>query len=99
MIGNIQGALQGAVGAMKQLGEMAGQIEQIQKIVQLIRGGGNPMELISAFAQKNPQAGQMMSNLQGKSPSELEAYARNMAASYGVNVEDVAKSMGINLPG
>lgn len=99
MMGNLQNVMQNAVGKMKQMGEMANQIEQIQKIVGLIRNGGNPMELISAFAKQNPQAEQMMTTLDGKSPDELRAYAENMARSYGVNLADVAKSLGITLPG
>lgn len=95
---NLKGGIQNAVGTMKQMGQMANQIEQIQKIVSLVQGGGNPMELISSFAQQNPQAKQMMGNLDGKSPSELKAYAENMAKSYGTTLDEVAKKIGISLP-
>lgn len=96
--GNLQNMVGNAVGAMKQMGEMATQIEQIQKIVGLIQNGGNPMELLTSFAQKNPQANQMMGNLSGKSPDELRAYAENMAKSYGTSLEEVAQKIGLTLP-
>lgn len=99
MMGNLQQAMGNAVGAMKQMGQMASQIEQIQKIVALIKGGGNPMELLGSFAQQDPQANQMMQNLGGKSPEELRTYAENMARSYGTTVDEVAKKLGITLPG
>ena len=95
---NLRGGMQNAVGTMKQMGQMANKIEQIQKIVSLVQGGGDPMELISSFAQNNPQAKQMMGTLDGKSPSELKAYAENMAKSYGTTLDEVAKKIGISLP-
>lgn len=96
---NLRGRMQNAVGTMKQMGQMANQIEQIQKIVSLVQGGGDPIELISSFAQKNPQAKQMMGTLDGKNPSELKAYAENMAKSYGTTLDEVAKKIGISIPG
>lgn len=96
---NLRGGIQNAVGTMKQMGQMANQIEQIQKIVSLVQNGGNPMELISSFAQKNPQAKQMMGMLDGKSPGELKDYAENMAKSYGTTLDEVAKKIGISIPG
>lgn len=84
--------------AMTQVGQMGEEIGVLQKIVHFARNGGNPMQLITAFAQKNPQANQMLGNLRGKSDAEMRAYAENMAKSYGTNLEDVAKSLGLTLP-
>lgn len=98
-LGNqLRGTMQNAVGTMKQMGEMANQIEQVEKIVALIKNGGNPMELLNSFASQNPQAKQMMGNLQGKSPNEMRAYAENMAKSYGTDLETVARQLGLTLP-
>lgn len=52
--GNIQRAMGQAVGTMKQMGQMATQFEQIQKIVAMVQGGGNPMPSAAA-EQKNWQ--------------------------------------------
>lgn len=98
LMGNLQQAMGNAVGAMKQMGEMANNFEQVQKIVSLIQRGGNPMELLASFAQQDPQAGQMMQNLNGKSPDELRSYAENMARSYGTSLNEVAQRLGITLP-
>lgn len=98
MMGNLQQAMGNAVGAMKQMGDLANKFEQIQKIVSLIQRGGNPIELLASFAQQDPQAGQMMQNLNGKSQEELRTYAENMAKSYGTSLDEVAQRLGITLP-
>lgn len=99
MMGNLQNAMGSALGAMKQMGQMANQIEQLQKVVTMIQRGGNPMELLGSFAQQDPQANKMLQNLNGKSPDELRTYAENMARSYGTSLEEVAGRLGITLPG
>ena len=87
-----------AAGMMREIGDMGNQIDQLTKIVNIVRKGGNPMELITSFAKQNPQAQQMMGQLQGKSPDELRAYAENMARSYGTDLNTVAKQLGIQMP-
>lgn len=87
-----------AAVTMKQIGNMGTQLDQIAKIVGLVRNGGNPMELITTFAQSNPQAQQMMQSLNGKSESELKSYAENMAKSYGTDINTVMQKIGLNMP-
>ena len=98
MMDRLEGIAGEVAGTMSQIGQMGEEIGMLQKIVHFARKGGNPMQLISAFAQKNPQANQMLGNLQGKSDAELKAYAENMAKSYGVSLDDVAKQLGVTLP-
>lgn len=98
MIDNISDMAGQAAMTMKEIGNMGTQIEQLTKMVSIVRKGGNPMELITSFAQQNPQAQQMLSQLQGKSPDELRAYAENMAKSYGTDLNAVAKQLGIQMP-
>lgn len=86
-------------GTMRQIGDMGTQLDQIRKLVGLVRNGGNPMSLIQSFAQSNPQANQMMQALNGKSPDELKAYAENMAKSYGTDLNTVMQQIGLNMPG
>ena len=98
MIDNISDMAGQVAGTMREIGEMGTQIQQLTKMINLVRKGGNPMELITSFAQQNPQAQQMLSQLQGKSPDELRAYAENMARSYGTDLNTVAKQLGIQMP-
>lgn len=97
-IDRISGLAGQAAGAMKEIGQLGTQIDQLTQIVSLVRKGGNPMELISSFAANNPQAQQMMGQLQNKSPDELRAYAENMARSYGTDLNTVMRQIGISMP-
>lgn len=99
MIDNLSEMAGQAASMMKEIGDMGTQIDQLTRIINLVRKGGNPMELITSFAQQNPQAQQMMDQLQGKSPEELRAYAENMARSYGTDLNTVAKQIGLSIPG
>lgn len=87
-----------AAGAMKEVGNMGNQLGMITQIVSLARKGGNPMPLITAFARQNPQAQQMLGNLQSKSDAELRQYAENMARSYGTDLNTVFNQLGLQMP-
>lgn len=84
--------------AMTQVGQMGEEIGMLQKIVHFARNGGNPMQLITAFAQRNPKANAMLGNLQGKSEPEMRSFAENMAKEYGTSVEDVVRGLGLTMP-
>lgn len=79
MMDRLEGMAGQAAATMKQIGDMGSELGTISQMVSIIRHGGNPMQLITAFANKNPQAQQMLGNLQGRSDAELKQYAENMA--------------------
>ena len=79
MMDRLEGMAGQAATTMKQIGDMGSELGTISQMVSIIRHGGNPMQLITAFAKKNPQAQQMLGNLQGRSDAELKQYAENMA--------------------
>lgn len=64
-------------------------------LAQVINRGGNPQQLLRQMAASNPQISQALQMMQNKTPQQLEQMARNMARERGVNVEDVARSLGI----
>lgn len=57
--------------------------------------GGNPMQIIGQMAGNNPQMRRGMQLISGKSPAELEQYARNMAQSQGKDINQILQSLGI----
>lgn len=67
-------------------------------IINAMRSGGNPYVFLSQMAKSNPQIAQAMQMIQGKSPQQLKEMAYNMAKESGVNISDVARSLGINIP-
>ena len=68
------------------------------QVVAAMRGGGDPMALLNQMAQSNPQMQQAMQMISGKSPQQLQEMAKNLARERGVNIEDVARSLGISFP-
>lgn len=58
----------------------------------------NPMALLSQFAGQNPQLKKVMEVINGKSPQELEQYVKNVAQTQGVDLNNLAQRMGLQLP-
>lgn len=75
-------------------------MDMLQTMVQMMNSGRNPMQMMHQMAiNNNPQARMVMQMVQGKSPAELEQIARNMAAERGINIEQLAQSMGLKMQG
>ncbi len=68
------------------------------QLIQMIQGGGNPMQMLTQASQQNPVVGQVMRIANGKTPKEMENIAREMAKQRGVDINQVARSMGLKLP-
>ena len=68
------------------------------QMMQAIRSGQNPMQLMMQAAQSNPQMMQALQNMQGKSPQQLQQMAQNLAQARGTNLQAVAQQLGIKLP-
>ena len=74
------------------------QSNPMQQIMQMLQGGQNPYAVLDMMAQVNPQARQVKELMQGKTAGQLEEMARNMAKERGTTIEDIARSMGIQIP-
>lgn len=68
------------------------------QLIQMIQGGGNPMQMLTQASQQNPVIGQVMRIANGKTPKEMENIAREMAKQRGVDIDQMAQSMGLKLP-
>ena len=68
----------------------------LRQMVQMVMNGGNPMTMLQQMG--DPRAMQALNMLQGKSPAQLQQMAMNMARERGTTVEDVARSLGIQIP-
>lgn len=67
-------------------------------MLQMARNGGNPMQMLQQMAGQNPQAAQAMRLIQGKNPQQLRQIAENMAKERGVDLDQMARQMGLTLP-
>ena len=70
----------------------------IVQMQQLLAAGRNPNAILQMMANSNPQIKQAVSMMNGKTPAQLEQMARNMALERGTTIEDIARSMGIQIP-
>ena len=70
----------------------------LMQIGAMMAYGKSPQQALWAIAQQNPQVKNIMQMMNGKSPQQLENMARNMAKERGTTIEDVARSMGIQIP-
>lgn len=68
------------------------------QIMGLLKAGKNPNAILQTMAMNDPQVRQVMQLMNGKSPAQLEQMARNMAKERGTTIEDIARSMGIQIP-
>ena len=95
---NLGGMAQNVIGGMKQMGKMATEAEQVMQIIQLYKGGGDPMQILSQMAQTTPQMGQAMKMLEGKSPEQIKGMVQNMANQSGIDLNALAAQFGLTLP-
>ena len=70
----------------------------LMMLVQTMRGGGDPMQLLQKMAGQNPQVAQALKMIQGKNPQQLKTMAENMAKERGVSINDIARQLSINNP-
>lgn len=73
-------------------------INPLQMLVSALNNGHDPRALMGQMIGQNPQVAQAMKLIQGKSPAELQQIAQNMARERGTTVEQIAQSLGINIP-
>lgn len=69
----------------------------LQLLMQAGRGGGNPVQMLQGMMQQNPMCGQVYNIVNGKSPQQLEQIARNMARERGIDINQMARQIGINI--
>lgn len=71
----------------------------MMQIMAAINSGRNPEVLLQQMARTDPRVAQAVRMINGRSPQQLREMAENMAKERGVNIEDVARSLGISAPG
>lgn len=70
----------------------------IGQIMQMAQRGVDPNRLAQQLMQQNPAVQQAAQMMRGKSPEQIKQMAYNRAAQMGVDLNQMAKDMGIKLP-
>lgn len=70
----------------------------VMQMIRMIRSNGNPMQTLTQLSRQNPMVGQVLRMTNGKTPEEMKNMAYRMAQERGVNLDEMAQSMGLKLP-
>ena len=68
------------------------------QLVRMMRSSRNPMQILMNASAQNPQLKQVMRAVNGKTPKEMRQMANDLAQQCGVNLDQVARQMGLTLP-
>lgn len=70
----------------------------LMQLVQMVQGGGNPMQMLAQEARQNPVVSQALQMTNGRTPNQMRDIAYQLAQQRGVDINQLAQQMGINLP-
>lgn len=70
----------------------------IMQIIQMVKGGMNPMQTLMGMAGNNPLVGQAMRMVNGRTPGEIQQMVSQIAQRSGVDIGQMAMSLGLKLP-
>lgn len=68
------------------------------QIQDAVRRGMNPNQIAMRLAQRNPAVQQAMQAMNGRTPAQIRDMAQQMAAQRGVDLNQLAQKMGMQLP-
>lgn len=83
---------------MKMMMGPAMQNNPFLQILSMVRGGGNPQQLMGQMVQQNPYLNQALPFVQGKTPDKQKDTFYAMCKERGIDPVQFAHQMGINLP-
>lgn len=70
----------------------------VMMLINAAQRGENPMQLIQQMAQSDPKAAQVAKILGSKPGGQQREIVMNMARERSVDLENLARSMGISIP-
>lgn len=65
------------------------------QILKFAQGGGDPIQMLQQMASRDPRAAQALNIFRGKNAAELQQVAINMAKERGLDVQEIARSLGL----
>ena len=70
----------------------------MSQIMNALQQGVNPNQIAMQLAQHNPAVRQAMQMVNGKTPEQVRDMAFQMAKERGVDLNQLARNLGIRLP-
>lgn len=68
------------------------------QVIQMLQRGANPNQLMGQLIEQNPVFRQAAQFMNGKTPQQIQQEVQRMAAQRGVDLNLLARNMGIRLP-
>lgn len=68
------------------------------QLAQMLRQGENPQQIIAQYAQRSPSFQNTMRRINGRTPEQILGIARQMAQQSGVDLNQLAQRLGVQLP-
>ena len=65
---------------------------------QALMGGKGLPDALQQIASQGGQYAQVINMIKGKNAQELQTYAQNLAKEYGVNLDELLRGIGVNIP-
>ena len=73
-------------------------MNNLMQITNLMRQGRSFNGIMQQMARSDPRVNQFVGMVNGKSTSQLRQMAENIARERGLDLNEVARSMGITVP-
>lgn len=67
------------------------------QLLGMLQNAQNPMGMLQQMFGNHPQYGQVMQIIKGKSPQQLEQYARNLAKNQNIDINQLASQFGLKI--
>lgn len=65
------------------------------QLLQMMSNTNNPMAMMQQMFGNDPRFKQVMQVAQGKTPQELEQYARNLCKTQGIDINNILSMLGM----
>lgn len=72
--------------------------QMVQQIFGAVQNGANPQMVVMQLAQNNPVFKNAMNMANGRTPAQIYDMAFQMAQRRGVDINQLAQQLGIELP-
>lgn len=70
----------------------------VMRLIGMARQGQDPRQMVRQMAMQDPRAAQVEKILGGKSPEQQRTIVENMAKERGIDLGQMAQSLGLSLP-
>lgn len=70
----------------------------MRQIMQAVQNGTNPNQIAQRLIQQNPAVRQAAQMMNGKTPAQIREMAYGMARQNGIDLNNMARQLGVKLP-